>query len=98
MDEHVLLAGRRLDEPVTLGRVEPLDGAFLHRLSPGLDIKKTRPRFRVPRHKRASEGLLISWSRNAQSNGLNPIVPDIATRNLHVSKLPARLRKSDIPP
>src|SRR6187549_2847469 len=45
MDEHVLIAGHRLDEPITLGRVEPLDGAFLHRLSPGLDIKKTRPRF-----------------------------------------------------
>src|ERR1700688_3219567 len=28
----------------------------------------------------------MSWSRNAQSNGLNPIVPDIATRNLHLSK------------
>src|SRR4030081_1584961 len=45
MDEHVLIAGHRLDEAITLGRVEPLDGAFLHRLSPGLDIKKTRPRF-----------------------------------------------------
>src|SRR6266403_4997186 len=44
MDEHVLIAGHRLDEPITLGWVEPLDGAFLHRLSPGLDIKKTRPR------------------------------------------------------
>src|SRR6187200_2991974 len=44
MDEHVLIAGHRLDEPITLGRVEPLDGAFLHRLSPGLDIKTTRPR------------------------------------------------------
>src|SRR5208337_3376836 len=45
MDEHVLIAGHRLDEPITLGRVEPLDGAFLHRLSPGLDVKKTRPRY-----------------------------------------------------
>src|SRR5882762_6245137 len=45
MDEHVLIAGHRLDEPITLGRVEPLDGAFLHRLSPSLDIKKTRPRY-----------------------------------------------------
>src|ERR1700729_209406 len=45
MDEHVLIAGHRLDEPITLCRVEPLDGAFLHRLSPGLDVKKTRPRF-----------------------------------------------------
>src|SRR4051812_26544591 len=44
MDEHVLIAGHRLDEPITLGRVEPLDGAFLHRLSPGLDVKKTRSR------------------------------------------------------
>src|SRR5450759_3417307 len=45
MDEHVLISGHRLDEPITLCRVEPLDGAFLHRLSPGLDVKKTRPRF-----------------------------------------------------
>src|SRR4051812_6357997 len=45
MDEHVLVSLHRLDEPITLGRVEPLDGAFLHRLSPSLDIKKTRPRY-----------------------------------------------------
>src|SRR3954467_7369390 len=45
MDEHVLIAGHRLYEPITLGRVEPLDGAFLHRLSPGLDVKKTRSRY-----------------------------------------------------
>src|SRR3954466_6732233 len=45
MDQHVLIAGHRLDEPITLGRVEPLDGAFLHRLSPGLDVKKTRSRY-----------------------------------------------------
>jgi hypothetical protein len=37
----------------------------------------------------------ISQSRNAQSIGLNPIVPDIATRILRVSKLLARHRKSD---
>jgi hypothetical protein len=35
--------------------------------------------------------LQTSSSRNAQSIGLNPIVPDIATRNLRVSKLLARL-------
>jgi hypothetical protein len=34
MNEHVLIAARRLDEPVALRRIEPLDGAFLHRLSP----------------------------------------------------------------
>jgi hypothetical protein len=44
MDEDVLIADHRLDEPITLRRVEPLDGAFLHRLSPGLDVKKTQPR------------------------------------------------------
>src|SRR4029077_2277706 len=32
--EHILVAGRGLDEPVALGRIEPLDGALLHRLSP----------------------------------------------------------------
>src|SRR4030088_1874661 len=48
MDEHVLIAGHRLDEPLTLCRVEPLDGAFLHRLSPGLDVKKTPPQFLRP--------------------------------------------------
>src|ERR1700722_11689469 len=61
MDEHVLIADRRLDEPITLCRVEPLDGAFLHRLSPGLDVKTTRPRFCVPRHKRAF-GCLLNFS------------------------------------
>src|SRR4051794_29777121 len=87
MDEHVLVSLHRLDEPITLGRVEPLDGAFLHRLSPSLDVKKTRPRYHACH---ATNGLpevcSISWSRNAQSNGLDPIVPGIATRNLRVSK------------
>src|SRR5205823_10485057 len=32
--EHVLLAGRRADEPVALSGIEPFDGALLHRLSP----------------------------------------------------------------
>jgi hypothetical protein len=36
----------------------------------------------------------ISQSRNAQSIGLNPIVPDIATRILRVSKLLAQHGKS----
>src|SRR5713226_9327204 len=45
MDEHVLIADGRLDEPKTLGRVEPLDGTLRHCVSPGLDEKKTRPRF-----------------------------------------------------
>src|SRR5262249_22604529 len=34
MDEHVLIACRRTDETVALSRVEPFDGALLHRLSP----------------------------------------------------------------
>src|SRR4051812_34768179 len=34
--EHVLVAAIWLDEPVAFGRVEPLDGAFLHRRSPGI--------------------------------------------------------------
>src|SRR5579864_2721190 len=34
MDENVLVAARRFDEPVALGRVEPFDGALLHRLPP----------------------------------------------------------------
>src|ERR1700732_3050909 len=93
MDEHVLIAGHRLDEPIPLRRVEPLDGAFLHRLSPGLDIKKTRPRIlRATPQAGFWDVCSISQSRNAQSIGLNPIVPDIATRNLRVSKLLARLR------
>jgi hypothetical protein len=95
MDEHVLIADHRLDEPITLRRVEPLDGAFLHRLSPGLDVKKTRPRFlRAAPQAGLSDVCSISQSRNAQSIGLNPIVPDIATRILRVSKLLARHRKS----
>src|SRR5580704_15584270 len=96
MDEHVLIADRRLDEPITLCRVEPLDGAFLHRLSPRLDEKKTRPRFTraTPQAGFSDVCCSISWSRNAQSIGLNPIVSDIATRNLRVSKLLARFAKS----
>src|SRR5947209_11962863 len=34
VNEHILVAARRLDEPVALGRIEPLDGALLHRLPP----------------------------------------------------------------
>jgi hypothetical protein len=34
MDEHILVAARRLDEPIALSWIEPLDGALLHRLSP----------------------------------------------------------------
>src|ERR1700761_3522888 len=45
MDEHILIAAVRLDEPIALGRVEPFDGTLRHRLSPALDVKKTRPRF-----------------------------------------------------
>jgi hypothetical protein len=45
MDEHVLLADGRLDEPIAVGRAEPVNGALRHRLSPGLHVKKTRPRF-----------------------------------------------------
>src|SRR6185295_12864244 len=40
MDEHVPVATGRLDEPITLGRVEPFNGAFRHRSSPGLDKKR----------------------------------------------------------
>jgi hypothetical protein len=36
----------------------------------------------------------ISQSRNAQSIGQNPIVPDIATRNSRLSKLPAQARET----
>src|SRR5215469_1087406 len=35
MHEHVLVPSRGSDEPVALSRIEPLDGALLHRLSPG---------------------------------------------------------------
>src|SRR5258708_31707132 len=96
MDEHVLIAGHRLDEPITLCRVEPLDGAFLHRLSPGLDVKKTRPRFTraTPQAGFSDVCCSISWPRNAQSIALNPIVPAIATRNFRVSKLLARFTTS----
>src|SRR5215470_3553957 len=34
VNKHILVAARGLDEPVALGRIEPLDGALLHRLSP----------------------------------------------------------------
>src|SRR6185436_17732240 len=43
MDEHVLVAGRWTDEPVTFGRVEPLDGALLHGRPPqSLALTMTR--------------------------------------------------------
>src|ERR1700724_2068028 len=91
MDEHVLIAGHRLDEPITLRRVEPLDGAFLHRLSPALDVKKTRPRFtRATPQAGFLDLCSISWSRNAQSNGLKSDCTKIATRKLQLSK--SRLR------
>src|ERR1700730_16483751 len=95
MDENVLIADHRLDEPITLCRVEPLDGAFLHRLSPGLDVKKTRPRFlrATPQAGFRMSAQFLS-SRNAQSIGQDPIAIDIATRNLRLSKLPGN-RASD---
>jgi len=34
VDEDVLVAGRRPDEPVAFSGIEPFDGALLHRLSP----------------------------------------------------------------
>src|SRR6266513_2576088 len=44
VDEHVLVSGRWSDEPVALSRIEPLDGAFVHRRSPGLKPILTRGR------------------------------------------------------
>src|SRR6266540_6838035 len=44
VDEDVLISGRWSDEPVALGRIEPLDGALVHRLSPGLKSILTRNR------------------------------------------------------
>src|SRR4051812_34083591 len=38
MDEDVLVAGRRPDEPVAFSGIEPFDGALLHRLSPGKSV------------------------------------------------------------
>src|SRR5258707_2976693 len=36
VNEHILVVARRLDESVTLRRIEPFDGARLHRRSPEL--------------------------------------------------------------
>src|SRR2546427_517818 len=44
VDEYVLVSGRWLDEPGALSRIEPLDGALLHRRSPGLKPVLTRSR------------------------------------------------------
>src|SRR5579862_6932480 len=38
MHELVLVAACRFDEPVALCRIEPFDGALLHRLSPQLAL------------------------------------------------------------
>src|SRR5215831_7811218 len=94
MDEHVLIPADRPDEPITLGRVEPLDGALMHRhrLSPRLDKKDAAPRSSVPRHKRLPEACSISKSRNAQAERPIPIAKWIATRNLRLSKLLGRER------
>jgi hypothetical protein len=32
VDEHIFAAARRLNEPIALGRIEPLHGAFRHYL------------------------------------------------------------------
>src|SRR5262249_25651031 len=42
VDEYILVAGLRPDEPVTLRRIKPLDGAFLHRRLLSLQSKSTR--------------------------------------------------------
>src|SRR5262249_53064887 len=44
VDEYVLVSGRWSDEPVALSRIEPLDGAFVHRRSPSLKSILTRSR------------------------------------------------------
>src|SRR5215510_14161462 len=93
MDEHIPIAAVRLDEPVSLGRVEPFDGTLGHRLSPALDVKKTRPRFRVPRHKRASGSPAQFPSRETHSRTAKSDCGWIATRNPFISKPLARLRK-----
>src|SRR3954471_42539 len=88
MDEHILVSLHRLDEPVTLGRVEPLDGAFLHRLSPGLDVKKDAVTlFACHATSGFPEGLLYFPGRETHSRtACTPIVPWIATRKPRVSK------------
>src|SRR5690348_4989293 len=101
MDEHVLVAAHRLDESVTLCRVEPFDGAFLHRhrLSPRLDEKKTRHAIKrvTPQtgfRKSAQFPSLGSQRRETHSRTANSDCAGIATRNLELSKLPAPLSES----
>src|SRR5664279_4340594 len=89
MDEHVLIADGRLDEPITLGRVEPLDGTLRHRLSPALDIKKTRPRYSRATPQAASGSLLNFLVAKRTVERPKSDCSDIATRNLRVSKLSA---------
>src|SRR5262249_11601997 len=50
VDEHVLVSGRWSDEPVALSRIEPFDGAFVHRRSPSLKSNLTRRRTAATRH------------------------------------------------
>src|SRR5262249_5151773 len=42
VDEHVLVPCRRPAEAVALSRIEPFDGALLHRLSPSQSERKMR--------------------------------------------------------
>src|SRR5580698_8354005 len=43
MDENVLIAACRFDEAIALGRIEPLDGALLHRLPSSLPMSLNTP-------------------------------------------------------
>ena len=48
MDEHVLSATVRLDKPITLGRVEPLNGPARHARTPFLTGRPLEPRTAGP--------------------------------------------------
>src|ERR1700756_379416 len=52
VDEHVLVPGRRTDEAVALSRIEPFDGALLHRLSPSQSERLVNARMRSLRSAR----------------------------------------------
>ena len=91
VNEHILVAARRLDEPLALSRIKPLDGALLHRLSPNSFqmSAKTRSRHRTPRavfairatSQMLGESKAILSARQHQPDGPNPIATPASPTN-----------------
>src|SRR5262249_42573484 len=85
VNEDVLVACLGPDEPVALSRVEPLDGALLHRRSPGL-LLSVWTHVAMPAARRATTRLLerseaIAPERHAGRNGQRQIARNKKRKN-----------------